>query len=181
MLAKARCDANVSQAELARLLDVDTSTIKRWESEQSKISLEKALEGFAALHIPMYPYLMSALYSSDIQRINEGSDISYVKRELNTLVKELDDFHLRELLFILKGMHGSSPTGTLDMMTAYLHLPLATRVCVTENILNTYEISEATGSLVNDMHILPKTETLRKCTAAAKKAVIEGKNTYCSM
>lgn len=125
----------------------------------------------------MYPYLMSMLYSDKL--VSSGSTSFNAKNQLSLYINELDDFHVLELLYILSGNHGSSPTGTLDMITAYLHLPLATRLCSTENILNNYEIAEALGTLVNDNQILPKTATLKKCTAAARKAVFDGKNAYC--
>lgn len=178
MLLQARLDSGMSQSKLASKLNVHRSTIANWESGYSPISLETAIEGFKVLGVPMYPYLMSAIYGEELKAITAGTDIHEIRASLHKFVDELDDMHTKELLYILQGHHGSSPTGTLDMTTAYLHLPLMTRVCVTENILNNYEINEALGLLDKTDNVLPKTETLRKCTAAAREAVLNGKNTY---
>lgn len=177
MLSKARTDANVSQSQLAKLMGVDRTTIQRWEDNATKIKLEDALKGFSVLGVPMYPYLMSALYTKELAHINDTS-ISEVKKELNLYINELDAFHIRELSFLLKGMHGSSPTGSLDLITAYLHLPLISRLCVAEDILTQYEVAETLGTLVNCAHIKPKTATLRKYTNSAKEAVLNGKESY---
>lgn len=178
MLSKARIDAGLSQKKLADKLGVSRSTIANWESGYTSISLLNAIEGFRALGVPMYPYLISAIYGEEISSADDGVNIVDVRKFLLTFVNELDEFHARELLFLLQGNHGSSPTGTLDLITTYLHLPLTFRVCIAESIVTAYEIMDASGELANTNYVLPSLETLRKFTAAAKTAVMEGKDTY---
>lgn len=64
------------------------------------------------------------------------------------------------------------------MTTAYLHLPLAARVVIAENILASYEILEALGQIHNSQHVLPATKTLKRSIDTAKAAAMSGKNSY---
>lgn len=177
MLQKSRYDAGLSQQQVADKMNINKTTIKNWEAGYSSPSLDKTLEWFEVLGIPMYPYLISMLYPTEMQAaINQ--DESKARETLHKYIDELDDFHVNELLYLLYGSHGSSPTGTLDSVTAYLHLPLALRVCITENILCNYEMAAATEQLVSPNDIIPKLETLKRCVTTAKKAVEEGKNSY---
>lgn len=179
ILLKARLDSGLSQSKLASRLNVSRSTIANWESGYtSSITLLNAVEAFRALGVPMYPYLMSAIYGEEMTDINAYTDADRLKENLIAFVKELDDFHVKELLYILQGNHGSSPTGTLDLMTAYLHLPLLERYLAAQSIVEAYEMYDAIGEIDKSDNVVPRFETLKKCITAAKQAVLEGKDTY---
>lgn len=179
MLLQARLDSGLSQSKLAERLHVSRSTIANWESGYtSSITLQNAIDGFRALGVPMYPYLMSVLYDEELSSINTDTDMSNVREKLSLYVNELDDFHARELLYILDGTHGSSPTGTLDMASTYLHLPLTWKCITARSIVDAYEMFEEMGRIDNSDNLVPKIETLKKCIEAARQAVLEGKDTY---
>lgn len=178
MFQKSRYDAGLSQQKAADLMKVSKSTVQNWENGSSVPTFDKIIEWFKVLGVPMYPYLMKLAYPKELASITADSDISDLRQGLNKLVNELDDFHAKELFFILSGVHGSSPTGNMDMTTAYLHLPLAAMVVIAENILASYEILEALGQIHNSQHVLPATKTLKRSIDTAKAAAMSGKNSY---
>lgn len=178
MFQKSRYASGLSQQKVADIMHVSKSTIQNWEDGTSSPSFEKILEWFKALGVPMYPYLMTLMYPREFAQIKTDTDIDDIRKGLNSLVAELDEFHARELYFILSGIHGSSPTGTLDLITAYLHLPLAQRVLTAENTLSNYEMAYALGKVHNTEHVLPATTTLKRCVDTARTAAMSGKNSY---
>lgn len=181
MWLKSRSDAGWSQDRVAKALGVSKKTVQNWESGEASPNFRIALEWFDALGVPMYPYIMELLYPDEIEGITAETDMSELKKALHIYVDELDDLHIRELLFILFASHGSSPTGTLDACTAYLHLPLSMRVCITDSIVTHYEIATELGILQNKEHIAPDVSTLERFLDTARGAVREGKQSYTFM
>ena len=142
MFQQSRYASGLSQQKVADLMKVNKSTVQNWENGSSVPSFDKLIEWFKALGLPMYPYLMKLAYPKELASVTTDSDISDIRKGLNKLVTELDDFHARELLYILDGTHGSSPTGTLDMASTYLHLPLTWKCITARSIVDAYEMFE---------------------------------------
>ena len=178
MFREARLASGKSQEYVAKSIGVSKKTIQNWESGTAYPNFRYALEWFDCIGVPMYPYLMALLYPAEIDGVKATNDMEEVRRLLDVYVEELDDHHARELLYILHGSHGSSPTGMLDIITTYLHLPLAMRIVLTENIIANYNMAQAIGMAYEDDHVLPKSDTLKRCVESAKQAVISGKESY---
>lgn len=178
MLARSRSAGGRSQEYMARALGVSRKTVQNWEDGLSAPSLLVALEWFDVLGVPMYPYIMAVLYPAEIEGIESGTDMTKLRRALQCLVDELDDLHARELLFLLHGSHGSSPTGSLDAVTAYLHLPLSMRCLITDSIVTHYEMAADLDLLQNTDHVAPCVDTLERFLDTARAAVRGGKQSY---
>lgn len=178
MWLRSRADAGLSQDRVAKALGVSKKTVQNWESGEASPNFRMALEWFDALGVPMYPYIMELLYPEEIEGITPETDIHQLRKALHVYIDELDSLHARELLFILHGLHGSSPTGTLDACTAYLHLPLSMRVCITDSIVTHYEIATELAILQNREHVVPDVATLERFLDTARRAVREGKQSY---
>lgn len=178
MWRRSRYDAGKSQEYIARALGVSKKTVQNWESGDASPNFRVALEWFDALGVPMYPYLMSVIYPTEIESLSRDSSMNDIRKALSVYIDELDDLHARELLFLLYGDHGSSPTGLMDSMTAYLHMPLMMRVCITDSVLSQYKLASEIGLIEDSEHILPKVETLERCLKTAKEAVRNGKESY---
>ena len=181
MWLKSRTDAGLSQDRVAKALGVSKKTVQNWESGEASPNFRMALEWFDALGVPMYPYIMSMLYPVEVDGITAATDMYELRKALHCYVDELDDLHARELLFILHGLHGSSPIGTLDACTAYLHLPLSMRVCITDSIVTHYEMAAGLGLLQNEDHVAPEISTLEQFLSTARNAVKAGKQSYTFM
>lgn len=161
---------NVSQEHMAKALGVSKKTVQNWEAGEAFPNFKKAVEWFAVLGLPMYPFLMDALYPTEMKAVKSG-DINDVKKALYAHIDELDDMRAKELLFCLRGGHGSSPTGTIDLCSAYLSMPLQERVSIASTTLLFYDMNPSCESHTN-------IETLRRYVETAKLAVMEGKFSY---
>lgn len=168
--SESRALTRISQEEMAKKLNVSKKTVQNWEAGESFPSLKKSIEWFSVLGVPMYPYLMDALYPREMKAV-KSNDIKDIKKALYAHIDELDDMRAKELLFCLRGGHGSSPTGTIDLCTAYLSLPLQKRVSIASALLLFYEMNPKCEPNTN-------IETLRRCIETAKLAVKDGKVSY---
>jgi len=166
-----------SQEDLADSLGVSKKTVQNWEAGDSFPNFKKAVEWFSVLGIPMYPFLMDALYSKEMRSVKKKNNLDDVRKALHALVDELDDMRATELLFCLRGGHGSSPTGTIDLSTMYLSLPLPMRVCIASHVLNDYDLASSL-ELIDSSQDLPSIETLKRYIDTAKLAVMNGKSSY---
>lgn len=175
--SKSRAMSMLSQDDMAEMLNVSKKTVQNWEAGDSFPNFKKAVEWFSVLGVPMYPYLMDALYADQMGKI-KSDDPESVKNALHVLIDELDDFRSKELLFCLKGGHGSSPTGTIDLSALYLSLPLTARVSIASSALMSYELESASGRVKSNDTDLVRLETLKRYVDTAKRAVINGKSSY---
>jgi len=171
-----RSDSGKSQEYVAQKLGVSKRTIQNWEAGEAFPNFKMAVEWFRILGLPMYPYLMDALYPSQMRSIKKDQDLNSIRSALHTYIDELDDMRAMELLFCLRGGHGSSPTGTIDLCTAYLSLPLPIRVSLASTTLINYEIMIHSGKHKDHAH--PSIETLKRYIETAKIAVMNGKDSY---
>lgn len=179
MFRNSRDVAKLSQSKIAKKLGVSKRTVQNWEAGFSSPTIHMTIQWFRALGIPLYPYLMRILHPQDTNKLIEGSaDDETCRNALMTYVKEMPIDQCRKLLYASYGSHGSNPYGVLEMITAYLHIPLSMRLNIAQSVITNYEICKAHGLLQNQDSILPNFDTLRDCSEAGRDAVLEGKNSY---
>lgn len=174
---RSRADSGKSQEYIAQKLGISKRTVQNWEAGEAFPNFKMAVQWFQVLGLPMYPYLMDALYPSQMNAIRGKSEIKEIRSALHTYVDELDDLRAMELLFCLRGGHGSSPTGSIDLSTTYLSLPLPMRVSIASSILLDYELAKNSGNIKKD-HASPVIDTLKRYIETAKIAVLNGKDSY---
>lgn len=177
MLKRSRESSGKSQSYVAKKLGVSKATVQNWENGLSSPSLRVAFEWFDVIGVPIYPYVNYVCHSK-IDDLSETSDCQNVREELKRFVNEMPEHTIREMMYMIKAEHGSSPIGLFEMITCYLHLPLARRVSRAQSVGTEYLMCEARNELINPKEVVPDTEVLHEYVQAGYKAVIEGKNSY---
>lgn len=177
MFKASRIQSGKSQEYVAKALGVSKKTVQNYESGLASPNIRTALEWFETLGVPMYPYILTLLHPSEME-VSADSSTEDLRRALITFISELDDHHVRELLYLFFGSHGSSPDAILEATTAYLHTPMLMRIAVVEHIATNYEVCLATGNAIDTDHIKPKPEDLRAFINAARSAAVHGHNSY---
>lgn len=178
MWRQSRADAGKSQDYLAKKLGVSKKTIQNWEAGLASPSQMKGFEWFEALGRQPLPYYLQLLFPEEYEDLSPSSDNQAIEDALITYIKSCRPATKRKLLFMLNGSHGSSPEGLLEMITAYLHTPLKNRLCVASATILNYEIAEAHGELIDQEHIAPDVDLLRRSLERSKEAVLDGMNAY---
>lgn len=178
MLQTARFNAKLSQEFMADALGVSRKTIQKWEDGTLCPNVKKAVQWFDVTGEPIYPYMIRLLHGESFDDLESITD---VKEALHMYINEMSDRRIRELLYLMYSDHGSTPSGVLDLITAYLHLPLDRRVCIASAVLHAYIICEGTGQLRGAEHIKPNMQDLKECCDSATRAVMKGKESYVNM
>lgn len=178
MFRMSRNKSGKSQDWVAKKLGVSKKSVQNWESGMSTPNLLTTFDWFNAIGIPMYPFFMSVLHPKEIDGISKDTEESKLRNALNVYIQEMPDHQMRELLFYFFGKHGSAPNGVLEMLTAYLHLPLSMRISIAQSIQTNYEICNANGLLTNTDHVLPNEDSLNYYIDAGKSAALKGQSSY---
>lgn len=170
---QSRADAGKSQEFLALGLGVSKKTIQNWEKGISSPDLFQGNEWFRLLGLNPLPYYLSFLYPTFFDQTTNTEDDQKVEDTLIQLIKKSTTTEKRELLYIMTGKHGSSWYALLQMLTAYCHTSMQSRVSAARLILEDYEMEEDIGNLVCTNQIEPDLDMLsnaiEKCKQAAQK------------
>lgn len=175
---QSRYDAHMTQEKLALGLGVSRKTIQNWEKGISSPTLFESMEWFRILGLNPMPYYMAYLFPEDVGDIKGSDGDDRIENALSVLVDQLPVSAKRQLLYILFGNHGSSPTAVLNLMNAHLQCPLRDRISHAVHIAENYELNEAMGCIVRPDNIKPDQGLLHESIESAKGAVINGKKGY---
>lgn len=179
--ATSRIDAGKTQNFLAKGLGVSKKTIQNWENGVTAPDFFMGTEWFRILGLNPLPYYLSYIFPDLFADISPNDSDDSIEQALILLIKNSTAVEKRELLYLMAGRHGSSWYSLLQMFTAHCHTGMRSRVGVARNILENYEIEEATGQLVCPTNIRPDIEVLRSAVEEGKKSVILGNSGYTNM
>lgn len=174
MWKQARTDAGKSQAWLAKAMMVSKTTIQNWENGIGCPNQKQGFEVFSALGLNPLPYYLRVLFPDDY--VNGTND--EMNSALNRWAESQSPADKEKLYFWTYGDHGSSPKGVLELIVAYLHLPLINRVFIAHDIYTNYKLQHALGNTCNDDYIQPDMELLTKALNKGTEAVYAGEDKY---
>lgn len=168
---QSRADAGKSQEFLALGLGVSKKTIQNWEKGISSPDFFQGNEWFRLLGLNPIPYYLSFLYPALFDLTTTTEDDKKVEDTLIQLIEKSTIIEKRELLYIMTGKHGSSWYVLLQMLTAYCHTSMQSRVSAARLILENYEMEEDLGNLVCTNQIKPDLNMLSHAIGQCKQAV----------
>jgi len=175
---QSRAEGRKSQEYMALALGISKKTVQNWEKGISAPDLFQGAEWFRVLGLNPLHYYMSFLYP-DIAGESETEDTtSGTGESLHSLIDSLSGDAQKELLYILTGAHGSSQHALLELMTAYCHISLSSRVTIARMILEQYQMAAANDAIVCPAGKKPVVSALEAAVDTAKQAVCEGKTQY---
>lgn len=174
---RSREDAGKSQDYMAKKLGVSKKTVQNWESGLSCPNQAIGFMWFKVLALQPLPYYLSIIYEN-FDGISPSVDDKKIEDALITYVHGMSNDERRKLLYFLYGNHGSSVDGVIEMLTAYLHTPLITRLNVAHSIITNYELARVNNIVVNPGHILPNFDLLLRSYENAKQAVLRKEKQY---
>lgn len=176
--ATSRADAGKSQDYMAKGLGVSKKTIQNWENGVTAPDFFMGSKWFQVLGMNPVPYYLSFLFPNLFDGISPEDDDDEIEKALIALIRNSTSVEKRELLFLMAGRHGSSWYSLLQMFTAHCHTSMKSRIGVARNILDNYEIEQATGQLVCPENVKPDIEMLRNAVEEGKRSVIAGNSGY---
>lgn len=170
---KSRDDVGKSQEFMALSMGVSKKTIQNWEKGLSSPTLFQATEWFKVLGLNPIKYYLEFLYPNFFEKTSL-EDESKLDEKLGNLIKASSAAEKRELIYLMSGTHGSSWPALLQLFSAYCHMSLQSRVIIARIVLESYEMEEKNGRLVNSDKIKPDLELLKSAIAICKAATQNG-------
>lgn len=176
-LAETRSIADITQADMAKRLDVSRRTIQAWEAGESYPRFSKILQWmFITRQNPIRILLEVAAPIFD--HIKGSDNDARIETALLERIKSLRINEKRGILFILFGNHGSSVYAFLQLCVAYLHCPMSDRQNITLQVINNYKNAKAMGTIVSPDNIEPDMDALERAFEKKRQAYINGENSY---
>lgn len=144
-LAKARVSANLSQREMAHMIEKNERTVQNWEKGVSSPDSDEIMDWCTACGVSPIAVFMEVLHPDLYREADNKKSEETVDQELQMLVQALPPITKRLLLFVLKGRHGSSPPAVISEIAANLHCPLNNRASVCGTIIDQYTYAQIAG------------------------------------
>ncbi len=144
-LAKARVSANLSQREMAHMIEKNERTVQNWEKGVSSPDSDEIMDWCSACGVSPITVFMEVLHPDLYKEADNKKSEETVDQELHMLVQALPPLTKRLLLFVLKGRHGSSPPAVISEIAANLHCPLNNRASVCGTIIDQYTYAQIAG------------------------------------
>lgn len=174
---KSRADSGMTQEWIAMELGVSKKTVQNWEKGISCPTLFQSMEWFRVLGLNPCTYIIGCiypeLYTEDF--LNEEETLT---AELISHIERMSITEKKQLLFLLKGNHGSSWEPLLQMITAHCHTNLKSRVLVATQIMNSYEMDSKNNQLYCEGDVLPNLDILNSAIDNAKNSIMTQKRSY---
>ena len=181
MHSKARVAAGKSQEFMAMELGVAKKTVQNWEKGISSPTFFQSLEWFRILNINPFPYYMSLMYPKELQHIKSANTDDEINAAFDILTKHISVEDKRALLYIYNGRHGGDPHTIINLMLAYLHTPLQTRITQAMLIANIYELQVALDNLICKDDIMPNVTELNESLMRARIAALHKEYGYSAL
>lgn len=144
-LAKARVSANLSQREMAHMIEKNERTVQNWEKGVSSPDSDEIMDWCTACGVSPIAVFMEVIHPDLYREADNKKSEETVDQELQMLVQALPPLTKRLLLFVLKGRHGSSPPAVISEIAANLHCPLNNRASVCGTIIDQYTYAQIAG------------------------------------
>lgn len=179
-LGETRTIAGLTQAEMAKRMDVSRRTIQSWESGESFPRFSKIMRWMAQTR--QNPIRILQEVSAPVfDNIREADEDQRIERALQERVSSLRINEKRGLLFLLFGNHGSSVYAFLQLCIAYLHCPMGDRQNIALQVINNYKNAVEMGTIVSPDNIRPDMATLERALEKGRRAYINGESSYINL
>lgn len=178
MLRRARADSGLSQEQAAAVIGVTKSTIQHWENGESWPNMPTTFLYLLGLGHSVFPYFLDLVYNHEATDSNEDDK---VLQDLQSAIKFLPSDSRKKLLYLLAGNHSTAPVAIIEMSCAFTHTSIDKRANTCQSVTTSYEISEATGDLLDPDGIRPNVRVLHAIIDASIEAAKTKSKTYTIM
>ena len=173
-------DSGKTESYIAEAMGVTRRTVSSWLNGITCPSQRQGFEWFQKLGLQPLPYYLGLLYPSEFNGILTADD-EQIEDALHAFVSGLTNDERRKMLYCCYGEHGSSPHAVLELMTAYLHLPMINRISLANAVVLNYSLAKNMEALVKPDRVQPDIEILRLAIRRCTSAILNGQNNYTSI
>lgn len=171
LFSKIRAKHNMSQAELAKAMDVSKQTVANWENGITSLSIADAYEIFRILGENPIPYIKELSYEAANSNIEESE-----KQMAHHNIDCMTDLELRGFNYLMSGLHGSSPYATWQEIIANLSCPIGDKHTVAMIVAKNYKTEMMLGRV--QQYVIPDLDALDQAMDAGLDAYVNGRPGY---
>lgn len=175
---KSRADAGATQERLATALGVSRKTIQNWETGETSPTLFQGTEWFHALGLNPLPYYLEYVFPDVLSSTEETMEEKELDRLLSDAIHSLPFEAKKRIMFLLLSEHGSSPSAILNLVNAYLQLPMNDRYKISQSIRSSYLLESELDNLVCPDKLHPDMDELDESIELSRKAILSGDRGY---
>lgn len=176
-ISSLRKKADISREKLAHGASFSSATLKRWENAETVPSIAQLMEiveltGLNLDHALLkfrHPELYSTAGDADEAAVNAAFD-EYV----NTM--SIRD--KRHILFAVSCRHGGDRYALMELVSAYLQIPMAARYAIAQLIETQYNLSVANNAIQCPNNIQPNMALLHSAIESGRDAALSGLTGY---
>ena len=169
MLCELFAYANVTNRQVAKLLEVNEKTIRNWLDGYSEPDPSTLIKLFRLLNVPMIPFIM------DRTIIAESDERERILNYINNTASQAE---LRDMNFNVNCKHGSSVASQLSLVSMLNHMKLEYRLLIAKMVLNLWEIASSADGLQHTDEAMPDVEKVLTAVKKSHIALKEGMNSY---
>ena len=173
---KSLADSGKTQDYIAKAMGVTRHTVSNWLNGMSCPTQAQGFEWFLRLGLQPLPYYLELLYPAEFNGI-ETADDEQIEKALHAFISGLTAEERRKLLYCCTGEHGGSAHAILDLVYAYLQLPIGNRIGIAGDVVLRYSLAERTGALLKS-ELLPNIKLLRFAMRRCTDSIIQGHSSY---
>lgn len=143
-LKQARLDSGMSQDEAAEYIGVQRSTIGNYESGFTTPDIERFI-GLCRLYHMNYIRILKDIFgapNNDSPTTNDNLD------EIGALLSTYNNETLEKIKWIFSGKYGQKPEYVIEIILAYLHMDIGSKIDFSEWICDTYSALKLQGQTV---------------------------------
>ena len=177
MLSLSRAESGLSQEAMALELGIAKKTVQNWEKGVSTPTLPQAIAWFRVAKVAAMPYFLQFMFP-DIEGMDWQTPDHEVLESLISFIEVLPMEGVRQLMYLFYGNHGSSPRAVINMITAYLQLPLRERYHIDCELFTRYGLVKDRHELVKPEHIKPDENTMKTTICRERDAILNNKDSY---
>jgi len=177
MLLLSRAESGLSQEAVALELGISKKTVQNWEKGASTPTLPQAIAWFHVVKVAAMPYFLQFMFP-DMEGICSQSDISDIRKNLTSLIEVMPEDGIRQLMYLFYGNHGSSPKAALNMITAYLQIPLIDRYQLDCQLLENYRLAQDLNTITKSNHVQPNVKLMEKTVSREREAIVKQDDNY---
>lgn len=179
VLKKARHDSGKSQEYISEKLGVSRKAVENWENGTSCPNVKMMIKWFHILGLDIVRYMNPIIHPA--AEFSSGTDANQKREAVISITRSMSEEEVTNLYHLMAGDYPGSSISVMELAMAYLQLSLQSRICIAENIILAYEMSEASGTLHKIDGMEPNTRLIHIAIRKAMEAIKNGEDHYSSI
>ena len=176
-ISSLRREADISRDKLAHGASFSAATLKRWESGESTPSIAQIMEIIDITGQNLDHALLKFRHPDLYESAADASD-DEINKLFAEYVSTMSIRDKRHIMFAVSCRHGGDRYALMELVSAYLQIPMAARYAIAQLIETQYNLSVANHAIQCPNNIQPNMALLHSAIESGRDAALSGLTGY---